>query len=137
MSLPLLALTTLLGAAPSPPVLEPQLAAARADLFEHSDAKAAAALADAVLDEQPTSSAALELSYVAHWMLDDEGIANQRFLELAARGGPAAGLFLLDGWGRLRTSEDEGKRIEEIRASSCPSSARCGAPSQMSGHVPP
>jgi len=109
----LFATALLLATLPKQAALDPRLAEAHHDLFEASDAPAAAAAADAFLAGNPHSREALELSYVAHWMLDDEAVANQRFLDLVALGGPEAPVYLLDGWERLRTSREEGRRIAE------------------------
>ncbi len=115
-----LALAVLLAVKPADPSqaaaeqASPQLGQAWADLFVKTNAREAAKLADAVLAGEPASRQALALSYLAHWMLDDEALANRRFLDLAVLGGPSAGAFLLDGWGRLHTSEEEGRRVTAI-----------------------
>ncbi len=113
----LLALSLALAVAPSsPPGLSPDLARAWSDLFVASNAREAATLADGELGRHPGSAPALELSYLAHWMLDDEALAAKRYLDRAALGGPSAAAFLLDGWMRLRTSHDEATRIARIAA---------------------
>ncbi len=135
MSLSSLALAILMASAAASPAVrpgaaptDPPLAKAWAELFQGSDARDAAKLADGVLARNPGSRPALQLSYVAHWMLDDEALANRRFLDLASRGGPSAGAFLLDGWGRLRTSEEDGRRIASIARTLLPTAGSLRGP---------
>jgi len=99
-----------------PDLPDPLNSAYRA-LFETSDARKAANASDAYLLAHPNDVAGLELSYVAHFMLGDDALANARFVARSRLGETGRReAMLLEGWHRLHTSASDAQALVESAA---------------------
>jgi transglutaminase-like putative cysteine protease len=88
----------LLQATASAPALPTELQPAYQALFVESHTQTAAKVADGYVEEHPESAPALELAWLAHWMLGDGARFDELGIRRARLADPAAWAFLWFTW---------------------------------------